>query len=64
MSQDLTPDAECPVSPCPYDWKCLTQEPAECQQLIAFADARGFDAATINTWDGPRLDKEIGTMIA
>jgi len=32
--------------------------PAECQQLIASAEARRFDAATINTWGGPRLDKE------
>jgi hypothetical protein len=32
--------------------------PAECAQWIAFAEERGFDAATINTWGGPRLDKE------
>ena len=31
----------------------------ECQQLIDFAEARGFDAATINAWDGPRLDREV-----
>lgn len=30
----------------------------ECQQLVAFAEAQGFDAATINAWDGPRLDKD------
>ena len=30
----------------------------ECEQLVAFAEARGFDAATINAWDGPRLDRE------
>jgi hypothetical protein len=31
----------------------------ECQQLIDFAEAREFDAATINAWDGPRLDTEV-----
>jgi prolyl 4-hydroxylase len=31
---------------------------AECTHLIAFADAQGFDVATINAWDGPRLDIE------
>lgn len=30
----------------------------ECREMIAFANARGFDSATINAWDGPRLDKE------
>jgi 2-oxoglutarate-Fe(II)-dependent oxygenase superfamily protein len=30
----------------------------ECREMIAFANARGFDPATINAWDGPRLDKE------
>jgi hypothetical protein len=31
----------------------------ECQQLIDFTEAEGFDAATINAWDGPRLDREV-----
>jgi hypothetical protein len=31
----------------------------ECQQMINFADAQGFDTATINAWDGPRLDTEV-----
>ena len=31
----------------------------ECQQLISFAEAQGFNAATINAWDGPRLDTEV-----
>lgn len=31
----------------------------ECQQMIDFAEAQGFDAATINAWDGPRLDTEV-----
>ncbi len=30
----------------------------ECQQLIELSEAQGFDAATINAWDGPRLDRE------
>jgi prolyl 4-hydroxylase len=30
----------------------------ECMHLIAFADAQGFEVATINAWDGPRLDTE------
>jgi hypothetical protein len=34
----------------------LTAE--ECREMIAFANERGFDPATINAWDGPRLDKE------
>jgi prolyl 4-hydroxylase len=40
---------------------------AECTHLIAFADAQGFDVATINAWDGPRLDLETrnnGRVIA
>jgi len=31
---------------------------SECRELIAFADSRGYDAATITAFDGPRLDKE------
>ena len=30
----------------------------ECEQLVALAEARGFDTATINAWDGPRFDRE------
>lgn len=30
----------------------------ECREMIAIANERGFDPATINAWDGPRLDKE------
>jgi hypothetical protein len=32
---------------------------ADCQQLISHAESQGFDAATINAWDGPRLDTEV-----
>lgn len=31
----------------------------ECRQIIALAEARGFDAATINALGGVRVDKEI-----
>lgn len=31
----------------------------ECRQMIALAEQRGFDEATINAVDGPRLDKEM-----
>lgn len=31
----------------------------ECRQLIALAERRGFQAATVNAIDGPRLDKEM-----
>lgn len=27
--------------------------------MINSAEAQGFDAATINAWDGPRLDAEV-----
>jgi hypothetical protein len=30
----------------------------ECQELIAFSDRRGFEAAPINAWDGPRIDRD------
>jgi prolyl 4-hydroxylase len=30
----------------------------ECQEMIALAHARGFEAATISTWNGPRIDRE------
>jgi hypothetical protein len=31
----------------------------ECQELIAFAEQRGFEVATIEAREGPRLDREM-----
>ncbi len=31
---------------------------AECSEVILRANKSGFDAATINAWDGPRIDKD------
>ena len=30
----------------------------ECREMIELASAQGFATATINTWSGPRIDKE------
>jgi prolyl 4-hydroxylase len=30
----------------------------ECGEMIRLASEKGFDAATINTWSGPRLDRD------
>lgn len=32
--------------------------PDECQAMIARAESTGFELATINAWDGPRVDRE------